>query len=88
MTEVIRVNGQHQGRRVIVLIIPPDKVKRMRAGHPVSVDVQRGHPDIVTAPLEVIIHAPTQKGVEKLAASIAGEAKAQGIRPKKVRGKQ
>lgn len=83
---MIRVNGKNKetGQRFIVVVLPPDLVKQMRRGQPVAIDLQRGHPDVISASVELFIHAPTKAATAKMAAKIAADAQEQGVKGKVV----
>lgn len=56
---MLRLSGTTpDGQRVVILVLQPENVARMRDGDPVFIDIQRLAPDLITAPLYVRIEAP------------------------------
>ena len=53
---MLRLSGTTpEGHRVVTFVLEPENVTRMRAGLPIDVDIQRMAPDLVSAPLLLVI---------------------------------
>jgi hypothetical protein len=56
---MLRLSGvTPDGQRVVIFVLEPDNVTRMRAGDPILVDIQRMVPDVISAPLLLRIECP------------------------------
>lgn len=81
---MIKVNGKDSGTgiRYVLIVLNPEQMKDLRGGATIAVDIQRGHQDVVSAPLEVVIEGP--RAFKRRAKELADAAATQGIAPKRV----